>query len=129
LEKLIGVILFNGSLFGQTRPPRQGWAVYLFSQNHKYVPYVCDAELLFDEKSSVYTDGKNVRDTEDEQIRDENGNLIIRKGRKGSSTGSGTVFHSDFVNVKTVQRGFVQGRPFIISDTLRTPDWMLYPAN
>jgi len=85
---------------------------------------VCDAELIFDEKTSVYTDGKNVRDTEDLQTRDENGNIIIRKGRKGRS-GNGTVFYSDFVQGLTVQQMPLRGRWFIISDTLRTPAWII----
>jgi len=119
------IIFFNGSLFGQTGPSAQGKVLYIASQKQEYnIPYVCDADLIFDEKSSVYTDGKNVRDTEDVQKYDENGNLFIYKGRKGVS-GGGTIFHSDFANGKTVQRGFVQGRSFIISDTLRTPEWIL----
>jgi len=122
---VLGIILFNGFLFGQTSLSAQGKVVYIVSQNQEYnIPYVCDAELLFDEKTSLYTDGKNVRDTEDMQKYDENGNLFIYKGRKGGSD-RGTVFHSDFVNGKTVQRDFVQGRAFIVSDTLRTPEWKL----
>jgi len=124
LFSILATILFNASLFGQTSPSRRGKAVYLFSQNHKYIPYVCDAELLFDEKSSVYTDGKNVRDTEDMQKYDENGNLLIYRGQKGVS-GKGTVFYSDFTDGKTVQWLPIQGRPFVISDTLRTPEWRL----
>jgi len=125
LFSILGAILFNNPyLLSQTSPPRQGKVVYLFSQNQEHISYVCDADLIFDESSSVYTDGKNVRDTEDMQTQDENGNITIRKGRKGSS-GSGTVFYSDFVNGKTMQGASFHGRSFIISDTLRTPEWKL----
>jgi len=114
------------ALFGQTTgPSRQGKVVYLASQNKKKIPFVCDAELVFDDQSSIFTDGKNVQDVPETRTHDEASNTtVIQRGRK-MSDGPWTVFHTDFTNRKTTQWASIHGRSFIIPDTLRTINWTL----
>jgi len=119
----ISAILLNGSLLAQISPPRQGKAVYTVTENGEHIPKVRDGELIFDERSSLFTDGKEGQKMEEVRKYDDNGNLTFI--RKAGLTTVRTVFYSDFTNGKTVQWLPIQGRSFIISDTLRTPEWRL----
>jgi len=119
----ISAILLNGSLFGQTSLSRQGKVVYSVTENGKHVPTVREGELIFDEKSSLFTDGKEGQKVEEVRKYDDNGNLMFI--RKAGLTSVRTVFYSDFTNGRTVQWASIQSRSFIISDTLRTPEWTL----
>lgn len=123
---ILPILFGNSYLFGQENQSNQGKAVYLVSLNYKSgVPRIYDGELVFDEHSSVFVYDK---DTYEGEVRDEkfDGERSVKVISKGRSTDDiGLVIFSDFTNDKTVERNFVQGRPFIVLDTLRTIDWTL----
>ncbi|SKB94949.1 GLPGLI family protein [Parapedobacter luteus] len=120
---LILPILFNSScLFGQESQSNQGKAIYLVSLNYS-IPRVYDGELIFDEKSSIFTYDKDTYEGEARAYDEVHNVRAISKGR--STDDIGLVIYSDFMNNKTVERDFIQDRPFIVSDTLRTIDWTL----
>jgi len=105
------------------QPSRQGKVLYIVTENGEHAPTVRDSELIFDERSSLFTHGKEGQKVDEVRKYDEEGNLIFI--RKAGTAGVRTVFYSDFVNGKTVQWTPIQGRSFIISDTLHTPGWKL----
>jgi len=119
---LVFTMLLNGSLFGQGLL-RQGKAVYIVTENGEHIPTVRDGDLIFDESSSLFTDGKEGQKVEEVRKYDENGNLVFIQSARTTSVR--TVFYSNFTNGKTVQWLPIQGRSFIISDSLRTPEWIL----
>jgi|GEM_PF-1470232 len=114
-------------LFGQNSSPVRGKAVYVVSQGIEGldIPHsVSEGELAFDESSSVFTYAKKIMPKGEVNKSDKVGNgIMIFKGSPGKTDPVGLVFYSDFSEGKTVQRGVILGRSFIISDTLRTVDW------
>jgi len=122
---ILGVFFKSPNLLAQESQSHQRKAIYLVSRNiSNRVPRVYDGELIFDDKSSVFTYAKDLPDKGEERKYDgEQNRMVISKGSGTDAIGS--IFYSDFVGGKTVQRTRFQGRSFIISDTLRTPDWTL----
>jgi len=114
-------IIFHLTLSAQTS--RQGKVVYVVTENDEDAPSIRDGELIFDERSSLFTDGREGQKVEEIRKYDDNGNLVFIQS--AGTVGVRTVFYSDFTNGKTVQWASVRGRPFIISDSLRTPEWRL----
>jgi len=117
------------SLFGQNSNPVWGKAVYVVSQGIEgtNLPHsVSDGELVFDENKSVFTYAKKIMPKGEVNKSNKAGNeIMIFKGSPGKTDPVGLVFYSDFAEGKTVQRGVILGRSFIISDTLRTVDWIV----
>lgn len=121
---LFSLLLSISSTLGQQNASSQGKAIYQVSLQFD-TPRIYDGELIFDEQSSVFIYDKDTYEGESDEERNEGGQIrrVINKGR--STDGIGLVIYSDFAKGTTVERDFIQRRPFVVSDTLRTIDWTL----
>lgn len=120
------IFLSTFSLNAQEHKINQGQVTYAVSMNYKKgVSQHYEGNLFFDDRTSVFVYDKNTNQGEVREERYDGGQNIrtISKGRVTDNIGR--VIFSDFQQGKMTERNIIQGRAFIISDTLRNIKWIL----
>lgn len=113
-------------LLAQDNKIERGKVTYAISMNYKNgVPKYYEGDLFFDSYTSVFVYDKNTNQGEVKEERYDGGqNLrVISKGRVTDNIG--LIVYSDFAQGKMTERNMIQGRAFVISDTLRNIKWTL----
>ncbi|CDS93016.1 conserved exported hypothetical protein [Sphingobacterium sp. PM2-P1-29] len=120
------IFLNSFFLIAQDNKINRGKITYAVSLSYKKgVPKNYDGTLFFDDQKSVFVYDKNTNQGEVREERYDGGQSIrvISKGRITDNIG--LIVYSDFGHGKMVERNMIQGRPFIIADTLRNIQWTL----
>lgn len=120
------ISFWTQNLFGQDNERVQGKATYHVSLNYNTgTSRNYDGELLYNDHSSVFTYEKGLPESEKQEVKYVDGKEVrmISKGRKADDLG--LAIYSDFRNNKIIERNFIQGRAFIITDSLRAINWTL----
>jgi len=123
---LFSIFLNDFSLFAQGSKDNGGKITYTVSMNYKNgVPKYYEGNLFFDDRTSIFVYDKNTNQGEVKEERYDGAQNIrvISKGRVTDNIG--LIVYSDFVQGKMIERNMIQGRPFVISDTLRNIAWTL----
>lgn len=108
----------------QTSLWAQGRAIYQVTVQYGLGPSKSyEGELLYHEHASLFTYDKGTTQQERQEIKVVDGQeqRYISKGRKADEFG--LVVYTDFDADKTIERNFIQGRAFLISDSLRSIAW------